>query len=103
MDLLKNKKKLNIILFAFLIITLFVSFHKILSLDTITNYDDKFLLGGVEKIQNVKDYINLFNSGKILDLQPVRDLSYFADFKIKSIIPSYPFHLTNLILWIFIC
>ncbi len=89
--------------YAFLCIVLFHLYFPLISADPITRYDDKMLLLGIEGIHSLKDYYYALLDGSVLDIQPVRDLSYLLDLKIKAYLSIYSFHLTNLLIWIFIC
>lgn len=105
MKLIKLTKfnKANTFLYCLLIVLFFYSFHTLLLHDTLLNYDDKMLLNGVENLHSLNNYFDRFLSGQILDLQPIRDLSYFLDFKLKTIFSFHSFHLTNLFIWMGIC
>lgn len=102
-SILKQQNITQVFFYFLLILLLFSSYYPLLSTDPITDYDDQLLLGGVENLQSLTNYIERIFAGKVLDIQPMRDLSYFIDFKIKDLIPFHSFHLTNLVLWIGIC
>ncbi|MBC7427160.1 MAG: hypothetical protein H7336_01030 [Bacteriovorax sp.] len=97
------KQNTQAFLYCLLTALLFCSFYSLLSSDSVTTYDDTLLLSGIENLHSIHEYADRFFAGKILDIQPVRDLSYIIDFHIKSITPLHSFHLTNLLLWLGIC
>lgn len=87
----------------FLTFITLILYRSTISTDLILSYDDNVLLGSLAKIKSLPHYIESIINGNILDIQPIRDLSYFLDFKIKNFIPGYSFHLTNVVIWIAIC
>ncbi len=68
--------------------------------DPVLKYDDRALLEPLQQLQ--APYIASYFSGKILDVQPIRDLSYAADLMIESITGISVHHLQNFILWLII-
>lgn len=70
--------------------------------DVVLEYDDKHLLNSLFNIHGFKEYLQAIKNGVIFDLQPVRDLSYLADFALMRHF-SYAFHFTNIIIWFLIC
>ncbi|MBC7712116.1 MAG: hypothetical protein H7177_02185 [Rhizobacter sp.] len=98
-----DNQKVQRFLYILLAALLLFSFYPLLSSDPITSYDDQLLLGGVDNLHSFTEYKEKILAGKILDVQPVRDLSYIIDFKLQSFFPLHSFHLTNLLLWIGIC
>ena len=97
------KQNSQILMHCLLTVLLVCSYYNLLTVDPITTYDDTLILSGVDKLHSFHDYISRFMTGKVLDIQPVRDLSYIIDYKIKSLISFHSFHLTNLLLWLGIC
>jgi len=89
--------------FIFLSSAIFLTYWNTISRDVILSYDDVVLLGPISKIQSIKHYFFSIYNGSVLDFQPIRDLSYLLDFKIKTIYLNYSFHFTNALLWIFLC
>lgn len=87
----------------FLTFIVMLTYWQVISKDIILSYDDNVLLTSLSKIGNLKHYFSSILNGFILDIQPVRDFSFYLDFKIKDFFPSYSFHFTNTVIWIFIC
>ena len=67
--------------------------------DPILERDDRTLLSWVQAHPTLGD---IFGSpaSPSLDIQPLRDLSYLIDFKLKEHLPFWSFHLSNVIIWI---
>lgn len=61
------------------------------------------LINAVSSLKQLGEYWVGIKNGIIVDLQPIRDLSYFLDIRLIEIFKIYSFHLTNLITWIAIC
>lgn len=78
-------------------------YFSLLILDPILRYDDGLLLGGAAKVHSFEFYSKAILSGDVLDLQPIRDLSYILDFKLKSMTSISFHHLSNLLIWFVIC
>ncbi len=79
------------------------TYWTLIKLDPVFKYDDSTLLKYAGSISDFPLYVSLIKNGLVLDVQPVRDLSYFIDIKLKAFLPFYSFHLTNVIIWFFIC
>lgn len=101
MDVFKKHKSLSPTIL--LILVFIYLFKSLLTLDPITTYDDSLLLNGVKHFSSIQNYLRAVYNGDILDLQPIRDISYLADLKIKSLFYFYGFHTTNLFIWFLIC
>jgi hypothetical protein len=97
-----NKIKISLT-FALISLILFIQNSKLIKNDTLISYDDWQIVYPLYGIRSIKDYIEGIKTGAILDLQPLRDLSYKLDFFIKDFIPFYSYHLTNVFLWFAIC
>ena len=63
--------------------------------------DDHIILNAIRKVGGLEDYINRWRFGHVLDLQPVRDISYFIDIGLNKLfgIESF-FVLQNIIILI---
>ncbi len=66
----------------------------------LSGYDDKILVSPMEQINSISEYLNAIKVGRIYDVQPVRDLSYWVDIQAKQFVPFASFHLTNAIIWL---
>jgi hypothetical protein len=65
------------------------------------NLDDNQLYGPLEKIRDLKNYLELRQSGLVEDLQPVRDFSFYLEWRLKSWLDYFNPQLDNLIIWVF--
>lgn len=95
--------KEDLLFFLFLTTLVFCTYWQVISKDLVLSYDDNVLLTSLSKIENLRHYYTSILNGFILDIQPIRDLSFYLDFKIKTFVPEYSFHFTNTLIWIFIC
>lgn len=59
--------------------------------------DDEYILA---PITSAKDFISIYK-GEVIDAQPIRDLSYWIDFKLQPIFHFSTFKMTNLLIWYF--
>jgi hypothetical protein len=89
----------NLILYLLLAIFLAVTYSGLIRLDTVLNYDDKILLGPVQNLHSISKYFEYVKKGVVADIQPVRDFSYWVDFQIKTLLPDYSFHFSNVFYW----
>jgi hypothetical protein len=68
--------------------------------DPLTNRDDNLLIPPLAELSSLKDYVAQLRSGKILDFQPLRDLSLWLDLELNHLLGLGTFHLTNTLIWI---
>ncbi|MDH4469096.1 MAG: hypothetical protein QE271_13640 [Bacteriovoracaceae bacterium] len=61
--------------------------------------DDNVIYLSIKKVHSLADYIRLFKSNEILDIQPVRDLFIFCFWKIEELTGLRSFHLYCLIIF----
>lgn len=85
--------------FIIIFLSLFFIHSEIITKDPLLNYDDNYVVSPMQHVTGVKDYISKIKSGEIYDLQPIRDVSFYLDFKIKKILHISPHHFINLIIW----
>lgn len=93
----------QLIVYFLLIVLLAITYAGLIHQDTILNYDDKLLLGPIQSTHSLSDYVQFVRKGVIADIQPVRDFSYWIDFKLKGLLPFYSFHLSNVAYWLLAC
>lgn len=94
---MKNKY-LTFLLFAFLGMIFVIMSNTLIQNDPILTYDDKLLLTPLIEHSSVSSYVEAWQKGKIVDRQPIRDLSYLADIALKKVAPFWSFHLSNLLI-----
>ncbi len=92
--------KIEFLFWVAIAAALAILYGKLIALDPILNYDDKILLVPIRDLHSLSDYWKAVQSGRIFDVQPVRDLSFWLDFQIQKWIPFASFHLTNVLLWL---
>ena len=69
--------------------------------DTLLHRDDQAILAPLIGIAHLQDYISRVIDHRILDIQPIRDLSYLADQWLITHTPFWSYHLSNYL--IFLC
>ena len=88
-------------IFFILLTSILIFTHwNILKSDPLLNYDDSYVVAPLEKINTIGDYVSSFKANKVYDVQPVRDLSLWLDYKIQNQTGLHVHHATNLIVWI---
>ncbi|MGZ3690923.1 MAG: hypothetical protein ACXVAX_05450 [Pseudobdellovibrio sp.] len=103
MNFIKNLNLKTSGLYLFLGFVILLSYSSLIWSDSLLSYDDVMLLTPIRNLHSFSDYFNQLAAGNILDLSPVRDLSWYIDFQLKDLIPLYGFHLMNAILLFGIC
>jgi len=89
----------NIILvFAALLIIFSLQFQLIVE-DPFTNYDDQVVVKPSKNIGSLKEYAKKIEIGIVPDVQPVRDFSYWTNWKILKYTGISSFHFTNSLIW----
>jgi hypothetical protein len=87
--------------FAILSIFCLILYWKPVTQAPMLNFDDRTLLLPMSQVYSISDYARLWNDNAILDLQPVRDLSYILEYRISDFtgVKIHP-QFVNLILWL---
>lgn len=91
-------KKLTLIFFTILSVAYFALSASLIKNDPILSYDDKLLLSPLLENSSVTGYFKALEESRIVDRQPLRDLSYLMDIALKKHFPLWSFHLTNIII-----
>ncbi len=68
--------------------------------DTMLNRDDNLLVPPMAKVDSLTGYVKAVADNSILDIQPLRDLSFFINLKIQEWTRFSGFHLFNLIFFL---
>lgn len=71
----------------------------LLRADPLLERDDRRLVEPLESVSSLGGYFEALRTGRILDVQPVRDFSFKVDLLIRARTGWSPFHFTNLVLW----
>lgn len=67
------------------------------------DYDDSNYLPPIQNVKTLDEYQGLREQGRILDVLPVRDLSYWLDYKFLAATGIHIFHFNNLLIWLLMC
>lgn len=62
-------------------------------------YDDQILVTRMQNVQSFEDYLQLYTSGRVIDRQPLRDLSHVVDWKLSRASGIWTFKWTQWIFW----
>lgn len=87
---------------VFLIIVVFqilLSWNLIIN-DPILRRDDFDLITPLKNINSLENYFQLVETNKVLDLQPIRDMTLLLNVKLEQYTGFGFYHLTNLIIWL---
>lgn len=77
-----------------------VLYQRLIVNDPRVGPDDTQLIAPLEDLTSVSDYVRGVRSGRIYDVQPVRDFSLWLDIQAKRRVPFASFHLTNSLIWL---
>lgn len=88
------------ILFSIWWVALIYLFYPVVTNDPIFNLDDNALIDPIREVHSLHQYYKDILSGRIPDLQPIRDLTTWIDIQINHYLPLSTFHFTNFILWL---
>src|SRR5438105_28206 len=66
----------------------------------ILEYDDRVVIEPMRETHTLNEYRQGLDSGHILDRQPIRDLSYWLEFRFQAWTGWFHPQLINLILWL---
>jgi tetratricopeptide (TPR) repeat protein len=97
-----NSKLILLYFFIFLLLLLWTYSYLILK-NPILNYDDFLFIAPIRKLTSFKQYFTFLSGGQILDVQPVRDLSFFIINYLNQSISVINFHSFNVIYWFISC
>jgi tetratricopeptide (TPR) repeat protein len=99
----RSATKVRLLIFVGLLLAFGVIYGRLILADPILARDDRTLLAPIESIHSLADYLEARRSFRILDLQPVRDASFFLDVYLTRVTGWRVHHFTNVLLWIAIC
>jgi hypothetical protein len=100
MKSIKSTSTLVAVLCGFLCIGFSVLYSNYLLKDPILERDDLLLVLPLKSVESFGSYIELVKNNTILDVQPVRDLTYFINIRIMNGTNLSTFHLTNFLLFL---
>jgi hypothetical protein len=67
--------------------------------DPLIDRDDHLLIEPLANVHSFREYLEKLSTGKILDVQPLRDLSFWLDIHLIQRLGFGTFHLTNVLVW----
>jgi hypothetical protein len=91
-----NQPKKYLLLYTILAVFFVALYFQYLKLDPVLKRDDLSLLTPFQKIGSFAQYYEAVKDNTILDVQPVRDLTFFVNVKFLYLTGLSTFHLTNL-------
>ena len=62
-------------------------------------FDDLMLVMRVKNVNSLSDYVALWRQGRVIDRQPLRDLSYIVDWKLSKALKIWTFKITQWVVW----
>jgi len=100
------KNKLNkllqnelVIFFGIVIVVVFIYVQSIFNFSILAR-DDSEILDSLRPVSSITSYFNFFFQKKIIDIQPIRDLSLIIDIHISRYFNIQTYHFTNLLIFI---
>ncbi len=68
--------------------------------DVVLTRDDSTLLAPLRTVHSARDYFTLFGTPELMDLQPLRDVSYLFDLRLGARLGHTVFHATSFLLFV---
>jgi hypothetical protein len=96
------KRNLNKVIFFSLLFSVIIFIQsELIRVDPLLDYDDDIIVNPLKSLSPpyITNYLKLSRAGKIMDVQPVRDLSYSLDLWIKSHFGIGFHHSQNVLIW----
>ena len=78
----------------------FFIYRKTLTESALLLYDDSILIFPYRYIRNFREYLDAVDGGYIYDRQPIRDLSYWLEYRLYELTGYFNTHVTNFLIWI---
>lgn len=98
-----SRNRLFLSLTALLFLSLFITYFPLLKTDPILKRDDVQLITPLKTLTGFGDYVSKVSDNTILDLQPLRDLTYILDIQFYKLTGVSVFHLSNFIYFVLTC
>lgn len=93
--------KIHKILIGFLTLFFLILYFPYLKVDPVLKRDDLLLILPLKNLSSLSEYVTAVKSNTIVDVQPLRDLSFLINIKIEERTGLHTYHLTNILLMIF--
>jgi hypothetical protein len=90
----------DVVFFLILLTGLYLIYGHLFETDAFLAYDDSLISKGLESIHSFSDYIHSIRNGSIPDLQPVRDLFTWINYRLLDLTGKGHFHLMNVLVFI---
>lgn len=87
------------VLLAVVLLLAELPFAQLIVSDPLLTRDDEALLAPLRQVTSPADYAALLSTHRVLDVQPVRDVSYLVDLWLSRRLPFSTFHLTGAVLF----
>jgi hypothetical protein len=88
---------------ALLVFIIRVIYFPLINSSTPIANKDSYILDNLRDVNTLEDYIRDFKSGKIKDLQPVKDISLRLDIYLESFFGEKIYLYSNILIWLGIC
>lgn len=85
---------------ALIVAVTFAIQAKLIIHDPLLARDDHYLVDALRGISSPVDYYQALMAGKVVDLQPVRDLSFAFNLLLEHVFGFGAYHLTNWLIWL---
>ena len=89
----------DVCILSLLFICLFFVSWPVLWIHPTLNFDDFALIEPLKKISSLGDYIAAWQKNAILDIAPIRDLSYWLELQFENLTGLRNSQLINLVIW----
>jgi hypothetical protein len=99
---LVDKRYFKFIFFFVLFGSFFYLYFDYFREDPLLGRDDNLLVVPMMDIVSVKDYFQKVSNNTILDVQPIRDLTFWLNIKLRYLFGFSFFHLTNYVIFCFL-
>lgn len=87
-------------LFVCICILTFLIYCPQIFLGELLKYDDISLVSPFYKLKSLSEYVEAIKTGQVLDVQPLRDLSFWIEVNIDQALGVKTFRLTNFLIWL---
>ncbi|MBF0297522.1 MAG: hypothetical protein HQK51_02315 [Oligoflexia bacterium] len=91
----------NFFFYVLIFIILFSLYQPILFTNAVVNPDYALVTSPMTSVHSFLDYIKAIKINKILDIQPIRDLSLAIDIYLARLVGVRIFEASNLLIWLF--
>lgn len=83
----------------FVLVSCLLVYFPVISKNALIYFDDPEVVWIMQRVSTMEDYFNLRRESVIVDLQPVRDFSYWVEYKVKEKLDIYNPYIVNVLIW----